>query len=305
MSFPLMKLVFENERHLTGNEDHVLLYIANKVNEEKGNVAWCSHAYLSRKTRLSLATVARACKSLRKKGLISWVHKKAYKSQKKTNHYTINFNLLKAMVEHTEVSERHTHITYTDTQVDITVSDNNLINNLSNNLNIINQKPRHKPRVKPSNNPPTTTTTLTNKLNKLSYTSSFLKFWENIPNKVSKGIAENNYFKLDKEWIKKPEELSKMYNAYYNSIDDKQFAKQPAFWLSAKKYLDKKPKKKDTDLADPYVNRLHMFKEAVEAKNGTSFIKGYAQRHPSDVERAIGEGQFTKDQAIEYLDFRG
>ena len=67
----------------------------------------------------------------------------------------------------------------------------------------------------------------------------------------------------------------------------------------------KKPKKKDTDLADPYVNRLHMFEEAVEAKNGTSFIKGYAQRHPSDVERAIGEGQFTKDQAIEYLDFRG
>ena len=83
-----MKLVFENERHLTANEDHVLLYIANKVNEEKGNVAWCSHAYLSRKTRLSLATVGRACKSLRKKGIISWVHKKAYKSQKKTNHYT-------------------------------------------------------------------------------------------------------------------------------------------------------------------------------------------------------------------------
>ena len=48
-----------------------------------------------------------------------------------------------------------------------------------------------------------------------------------------------------------------------------------------------------------------MFKEAVEAKKGTSFIKGYAQRHPSDVERAISERQFTKAQAIEYLDFRG
>ena len=145
----------------------------------------------------------------------------------------------------------------------------------------------------------------TNKLTKVSYSSYFLKFWESIPNKVSKGIAETNYLKLEQEWINKPEELAKMYKSYYNSIEDKQFTKKPAFWLSAKKYLDEKPEKQNTDLADPYVSRLNMFKEAIEAKKGNSFIKGYAQRHPSDVERAIGEGRFTKQQAIEYLDFRG
>ena len=33
-----------------------------------------------------------------------------------------------------------------------------------------------------------------------------------------------------------------MYNSYYiDSVKDKEFAKQPAFWLSAKKYLDVVP----------------------------------------------------------------
>jgi len=143
------------------------------------------------------------------------------------------------------------------------------------------------------------------KLNKLSYSFYFLKFWESIPNKVSKGIAEKNYLKIEKEWIEQPEKLADMYKNYYNSIDDKQFAKQPAFWLSAKKYLDEQPKKKDNSPADPYVMRLKMFKEAVDAKKGSSFIQGYAQRYPSDVQRAISEGQFTKEEAKQYLDFRG
>ena len=143
------------------------------------------------------------------------------------------------------------------------------------------------------------------KLNKLSYSSYFLKFWEIIPNKVSKGIAEKNYLKLEQKWLEQPEKLADMYKNYYNSIEDKQFAKQPAFWLSAKKYEDEQPKKQDTSIADPYVMRLKMFKEAVEAKKASSFIQGYAQRYPSDVERAISEGQFTKEQAKQYLDFRG
>jgi len=143
------------------------------------------------------------------------------------------------------------------------------------------------------------------KLNKLSYSSYFLKFWESIPNKVSKGIAEKNYLKIEKEWLEQPEKLAEMYKNYYNSIEDKQFAKQPAFWLSAKKYEDEQPKKQDNSPADPYVMRLKMFKEAVEAKKVSSFIQGYAQRYPSDVERAISEGQFTKEQAKQYLDFRG
>lgn len=170
----------------------------------------------------------------------------------------------------------------------------NLNHNLNHNLNTpLDETPIPIPKPIP------------NKLTKVSYSSYFLKFWESIPNKVSKGIAEKNYIKLEQEWIEQPEKLANMYKNYYTSVEDKQFAKQPAFWLSAKKYLDEQPKKKDTTLADPYINRLNMFKDAIQNKKNSSFIKGYAQRYPSDVERAIGEGQFTKDQAKEYLDFRG
>ena len=168
----------------------------------------------------------------------------------------------------------------------------------------INGKRGGRPK-KPSNNPPTPTPTPTTTKTRISNTSYFNKFWDKIPNKVSKGIAEKNFLKIEKEWLEQPEKLADMYKNYYNSIEDKQFAKQPAFWLSAKKYLDEQPKKQDTGIADPYVMRLKMFKEAVEAKKGSSFIQGYAQRYPSDVQRAISEGQFTKEEAKQYLDFRG
>jgi len=168
----------------------------------------------------------------------------------------------------------------------------------------VNGKRGGRPK-KPSQNPPTPTPTPTTTKTKISNTSYFNKFWDKIPNKVSKGIAEKNYLKIEKEWLEQPEKLADMYKNYYNSIEDKQFAKQPAFWLSAKKYEDEQPKKQDTGIADPYVMRLKMFKEAVDAKKGSSFIQGYAQRYPSDVERAISEGQFTKEQAKQYLDFRG
>jgi len=168
----------------------------------------------------------------------------------------------------------------------------------------INGKRGGRPK-KPSNNPPTPTPTSTTTKTRISNTSYFNKFWDKIPNKVSKGIAEKNFLKIEKEWLEQPEKLADMYKNYYNSIEDKQFAKQPAFWLSAKKYLDEQPKKQDTSIADPYVMRLKMFKEAVDDKKGTSFIQGYAQRYPSDVQRAISEGQFTKEQAKQYLDFRG
>ena len=144
MSFPLMKLVFECEKHLKPNEDHVLLYIANKVNEKKGNVAWCSYAYLSSKTGLAPSTVKRACNSLREKGILSWVQKKAYNRQYKTNHYTINYSSLRAIVKQIEVSERTTNIIHTDTQVGITVNNNNLIDNLTNNLDILSKESINK-----------------------------------------------------------------------------------------------------------------------------------------------------------------
>ena len=158
---------------------------------------------------------------------------------------------------------------------------------------------------KPSQKPPTPTITFTNypkKINKITYSPHFLKFWEKVVNKVSKGIAEKNYVKLDEEWLEKPVELATMYNKYYNSIEDKQFAKQPAFWLSAKKYLDENPKKQSNQKVEQFDMRLKVFKEAIQKKEGSAFVHKFAKQHSYDVERAIKEGHFTKDEAVKYLD---
>ncbi len=159
-----------------------------------------------------------------------------------------------------------------------------------------------KPSIEPSQNPPTTTPTPTITKTKNNNNSYFNMFWDKVGNKVSKGIAEKNYLKLENEWINKPQDLAIMYNKYFNSVEDKQFVKQPAFWLSAKKYLDEQPTKQSTDKIEQYDMRLKMFVEAVQKKKGSEFIKKYAKQHSYDVQRAIEEGHFTKDQAIEYLD---
>ena len=134
MSWDLLKLVLECEGILEPAEDHLLLYIANRVNENKGNVAWCTQDYLSKKSGLHITTVKRRCNSLKEKGIISWVKKKRDKSKFKRNHYTINSSSLRAMVRQKEVSERTKHTALYDTQVSVTMSDNNLTNNLTYNL---------------------------------------------------------------------------------------------------------------------------------------------------------------------------
>ena len=97
------------------------------------------------------------------------------------------------------------------------------------------------------------TRTITNTKNyKDIYTDQFNKFWELVNNKVSKGQASKNYQKLDKEWALQPKELAEAYNDYYNSISEKKYAKQPAFWLSAEKYLDEKPKEYSKKEEDDY-----------------------------------------------------
>ena len=88
--------------------------------------------------------------------------------------------------------------------------------------------------------------------NKDIYIDQFNKFWELLNNKVSKGQASKNYQKLDKEWALQPKELAEAYNDYYNSIPEKKYAKQPAFWLSAEKYLDEKPKEYSKKEEDDY-----------------------------------------------------
>ena len=162
---------------------------------------------------------------------------------------------------------------------------------------------------KPSDNldktPLPHTPTPTAKQTKVSYTPLFLKFWEKIANKVSKGTAEKNYMKLEKEWIEKPEELAEMYNKYYKSVEDKQFAKQPAFWLSAKKYLDEQPKAQSTEKVDLYPLRLKDYKKVVAEKMSRNYVSQQALQHIDEVQRAIKEGEFSKDDAEKYLDLRG
>ena len=169
------------------------------------------------------------------------------------------------------------------------------------------KKPSIEPRLEPSTKPPTPTptTTPTSKQTKKTYNAYFNTFWDKVSNKVSKGIAEKNYLKLEKEWIQKPQDLAIMYNKYFNGIDDKQFAKQPAFWLSAKKYLDEEPKKVNNKKISQYEYRLEMFKKAILNEHGSKFVQKYAQSHSYDVRRAIEEGHFTKEQAIKHLDMKG
>ena len=165
----------------------------------------------------------------------------------------------------------------------------------------VNGKLGGRPK-KPSQNPPTSTSTSTNtSTNK--YSPNFNKFWDKIVNKVSIGIAEKNFNKVEKEWLEKPEELADMYNSYYDSVKDKEFAKQPAFWLSAKKYLDVVPKKnydfgiritKDED-------RIKMFTDAIKDKKVTRFIKDYAAKNKEIIDMGIRKGFLTKEQAINDL----
>ena len=131
MSWDLIKLAFECEGNLEGREDHILLYLAYKVNQNEGNVAWCTQDYLSRKSKVSISTVKRALKSLREKGIISWTKRKRDKGKFDRNHYTINTSSLRAMVKEKEVSKRTKHIAQNDIQVGVTMSDNKITNNLT------------------------------------------------------------------------------------------------------------------------------------------------------------------------------
>jgi len=162
-----------------------------------------------------------------------------------------------------------------------------------------------KPRENLEETPHTPTSTPRPRETKVRYEPLFIKFWDKITNKVSKGTAEKNFKKLEKEWLEKPEELAEMYNKYYKSVEDKQYAKQPAFWLSAKKYLDEQPKSISTEKVDLYPLRLKDYKKVVSEKMSRNYVSQQALQHIDEVQRAIKEGEFTKDEAELYLDLRG
>jgi len=167
------------------------------------------------------------------------------------------------------------------------------------------KKPSDEPNPNLDKTPLPLTPTTTPRQTKVSYAPHFLKFWEKVTNKVSKGIAEKNFMKVEDEWIEKPEELAEMYNKYYKSVEDKQFAKQPAFWLSAKKYEDEKPKALSTEKVDMYPVRLKDYKKVVEEKRSRNYVSQQALHHIDEVQRAIKDGEFSKDDAETYLDLRG
>ena len=98
MSNNLLPLAFEYEGDLTASEKLVLLYLCNLSNDGKGNYAWPSHKYIAKKSGLSLATIKRACKSLKEKGFITWVHGKYVDDKYCTNHYRINQSLLRVLL---------------------------------------------------------------------------------------------------------------------------------------------------------------------------------------------------------------
>ena len=157
---------------------------------------------------------------------------------------------------------------------------------------------------KPSTNPPTSTTTPTNKTTS-KYNPLFNLFWDKINNKVSKGTAEKNFLRIEQEWQDKAEDLAKLYNSYYDSVKDKEYAKQPAFWLSAKKYLDKLPEKNyNFGIINRDEERVKMFVEAIKNNKVTQFIKDYALKNKDVIDLGIRKGLITKDQAINDLEMR-
>ena len=115
MSNILLPLALNHEGELSGSEKLVLIYLCNLSNDAKGNYAWPSYQYLSRKSGYSLATVKRACKYQKNKEFITWVNGKYFDDEYSTNHYRINLSLLKATTKCNLVSKRATEQCHTDT----------------------------------------------------------------------------------------------------------------------------------------------------------------------------------------------
>ena len=155
-----------------------------------------------------------------------------------------------------------------------------------------------KPRLEPSQKPPTLTTTTTSISKKENL---FDTFWEKIKNKVGKGTAFKNYMKIEEEWYFKPLDLAIIYNKYYDSLEDKKFAKHPAFWLSDKRYLDEAPSQSN-DRIDEYAFYTEKFLEIIQKRKPNSAISKIAQNRSEMVKKAINENKFTRDEAIQYLD---
>ena len=165
------------------------------------------------------------------------------------------------------------------------------------------KKPRLEPKGNLDDSPLPITTTPTSKPNNSIIGQNmmlFHDFWSKIKYKVGKGKAEKKYSAVDKEWKNKPKELCELYNNYYDSVKDKEYAKHPAFWLADKRYLDEAPSQTN-DRIDEYVFYTEKFLEIIKSKKPNSAISKVAQNRSEMVKKAINENKFTRDEAIQYL----
>ena len=82
-----------------------------------------------------------------------------------------------------------------------------------------------------------------------------------------------------------------MYNEHYNSLTDKTFAKQPAFWLSAEKYLDERPQ--EPTAADEETLKLQNWVKPF--KEATPFGKEHAKKNKGLVNKMVEKGMITEE----------
>ncbi|MDC6457793.1 helix-turn-helix domain-containing protein [Alphaproteobacteria bacterium] len=87
--FPLLIKAVKAEG-LKSAEKAILIQIANLTNQLKGKLAWPSEEYLAVKTGFGRKTVSRAKKSLRNRGILSWVSPKQSSVKNSSCIYTIN-----------------------------------------------------------------------------------------------------------------------------------------------------------------------------------------------------------------------
>ena len=87
--FPLLIKAVKAEG-LKAPEKAILIQIADLTNELKGKQAWPSEEYLAVKTGFGRKTVSRAKKSLRNRGILSWISPKQSSIKNSSCIYTIN-----------------------------------------------------------------------------------------------------------------------------------------------------------------------------------------------------------------------
>lgn len=127
------------------------------------------------------------------------------------------------------------------------------------------------------------------------YSPNFNKFWDALVNKLSKGDGAKHFNRLEQDWQNQPDKLAELYNSYYSAVDDKKFAKQPAYWLSARKFEDEKFESKPLTIKDEIESKAQMYIDAIQKNKVTKFTKVWAKKNKGDLDNALQYGFINKD----------